>query len=676
MAQVGQFALALAFITALYAIVASVVGIRSHNDKLIASGRNAAVGTCAAVTTAIFILGYLFYTNDFSVAYVAAHSSIDLPLHFKISSVWGGQEGSLLFWAWILSVYSALVIIQNRNKHRSMMPYVTAVLMSTSLFFTAMHLFVVNPFKLGGVQMPGGAVRLFHPADGEGLNPLLQDTLMVIHPPMLYTGMVGFAIPYAFAIAALITRQLGDTWIRTTRRWTMIAWGFLAVGILLGGNWAYHELGWGGYWAWDPVENASLMPWLIGTAYLHSVMVQEKKGMLKIWNVVLIVAAYTMSIFGTTLTRSGLVDSVHAFAKSDIGGYFMAFIVVTLSGALYLVLDRLPYLKPDSQMGSVVSRESSFLFNNLVLLVSCFAVLWGTLFPVLSEWYTKEKITVGPPFFNRVNVPIAIFLLFLTGVGPLLAWRKASTNSLKRNFLWPAVIALAAGGPLYFFGVNHFYAWLSLVMSIFVGITIVREFYKGAMARVHGTGERFHEAVVNLTMRNTRRYGGYIIHFGFVLLFVGWSGQAFSEKIRLPDSKIGSHFQVHNYDLRVENMGVREGENFAAQYASVSLYEYGKKIAMMSPEWRKYGGRDQQGTTEVAILSTLKTDIYLVFQGSTDGVSGDFTLYYNPLVMWVWIGGTILGIGTLIALLPNRQAPPKKVPAVRAREGQEIESAV
>jgi cytochrome c-type biogenesis protein CcmF len=676
MAQLGQFALAISFIVAIYAIVASLVGIRARNDKLIASGRNAAICNCIAISTAIFALGYLFLTNDFSVAYVAAHSSIDLPLHFKISSVWGGQEGSLLFWSWILTVYSALVILQNRNKHRSMMPYVTSVLMGTSLFFTAMHLFVANPFQLGGIQMPGGALRLFHPADGLGLNPLLQDTLMVIHPPMLYAGMVGFAVPYAFAIAALMTRQLGDTWIRTSRRWTMIAWGVLAIGILLGGNWAYHELGWGGYWAWDPVENASLMPWLIGTAYLHSVMVQEKKGMLKIWNVVLIVAAYTMSIFGTMITRSGLIDSVHAFAKSDIGGYFMAFIVVTIAGAAYLILDRLPYLRPDNQMGAVVSRESSFLFNNLVLLVSCFAILWGTMFPVLSEWYNGNKITVGAPFFNRVNVPIAIFLLFLTGVGPLLAWRKASTNSLKRNFLLPASIALASGVPLYFMGVNHFYAWLSIVMSIFVGITIIREFYKGAQARAYGTGERFHQAIVNLTMRNTRRYGGYIIHFGFVLLFIGWSGQAFSEKIRLPGSKIGDHFQVHQYDMRVEDMGVHNGPNYAAQFATVSLYEYDKKIAIMSPEWRKYGGRDQQGTTEVAILSTLKTDIYLVFQGSTDGVTGDFTIYYNPLVMWVWIGGTILGIGTVIALLPNRQTPTKRAQPVRAKETEEIEQAV
>jgi cytochrome c-type biogenesis protein CcmF len=676
MAQLGQFALAIAFIVATYAIVASLIGIRSRNDKLIASGRNAALCNFIAISTAIFSLGYLFVTDDFSVAYVAAHSSVDLPLHFKISSVWGGQEGSLLFWSWILTVYSALVIFQNRNKHRSMMPYVTSVLTATSLFFTAMHLFVVNPFKIGAIQMPTGAISLFRPNDGAGLNPLLQDTLMVIHPPMLYAGLVGLAVPYAFAIAALFTRQLGDTWIRTTRRWTMAAWGILAIGILLGGKWAYRELGWGGYWAWDPVENASLMPWLIATAFLHSVMVQEKKGMLKVWNMVLIVAAYTMSIFGTTLTRSGLVDSVHAFAKSDIGGYFMAFIVVTVSGALYLILDRLPYLKPDNQMGSVVSRESSFMFNNLVLLVSCFAILWGTMFPVISEWYNGNKITVGAPFFNRVNVPIAIFLLFLTGVGPLLAWRKASINSLKRNFLIPAAIALVSGIPLYLLGVNHFYAWLSIVMSIFVGLTIIREFYKGAQARAYGTGERFHEAIVNLTMRNTRRYGGYIIHFGFVLLFIGWSGQAFSEKIRLPESRIGAKFQLHQYDLRVEDMGVSEGANYLAQFAKVSLYEYGKKVAVMAPEWRKYGGRDQQGTTEVAIFSTLKSDIYLVFQGSTDGVTGDFTIYYNPLVMWVWIGGIILGFGTLIAMLPNRQTAGKKPQSIGTKESEEVEQAV
>ncbi|PYS40634.1 MAG: cytochrome C biogenesis protein, partial [Acidobacteria bacterium] len=440
-AQFGQFALALAWVVTAYSVVASVLGIRFKHDKLIASGRNAALAATASITTAIICLGYLFAVSDFSIKYIAAHSNRDLPIYFKISSIWGGQEGSLLFWGWLLTVYTALVVIQNWRKHSAMMPYVTAVLMATSLFFTSMHLFAVNPFNQTVIVSSQVSPIPFVPRDGAGLNPLLQDAYMVIHPPMLYLGFVGFAVPFAFAMAALITKQLGDTWIRTTRRWTMVAWMFLSIGILLGGKWAYHELGWGGFWAWDPVENASLMPWLIGTAFLHSVMVQEKKGMLKVWNVVLVIMAYIMAIFGTFLTRSGVVNSVHAFAQSSIGGYFAAFLIIALSGALYLLFDRLPHLKSDNQMESMISRESSFLFNNLILLAACFAVFWGTMFPVISEAIKGVKITVGPPFFNKVNVPIAIFLMFLTGVGPLLAWRKASTNSLKRNFLSPAIMA-------------------------------------------------------------------------------------------------------------------------------------------------------------------------------------------------------------------------------------------
>src|SRR5215831_2499783 len=420
MGQVGQFALALAFIVTIYSIASSLLGIRLRNDKLIASGRNAAVCVFVLISTAIGTLAYLFLSSDYSYAYVAEHSNRDLPNYFKISSIWGGQEGSLLFWGWLLTIYTALVVIQNRKRHMSMMPYVTSVLMGTSLFFTSMHLFVANPFQMNAAKIGTQVVGLFTPADGQGLNPLLQDPYMVIHPPMLYLGFVGMVVPFAFAIAALITRQLGDTWIRTTRRWTMAAWGILGTGILLGGFWAYHTLGWGGYWAWDPVENASLMPWLISTAFLHSVMVQEKKGMLKVWNIVLVIMSYVMAVFGTFLTRSGVVNSVHAFAKSPIGGYFAAFLVVALSAALYLLFDRLPYLKSENQMESIISRESSFMFNNLVLLASCFAVFWGTMFPVISEAVKNVKITVGAPFFNKVNVLIAIFLMFLTGVGPLL----------------------------------------------------------------------------------------------------------------------------------------------------------------------------------------------------------------------------------------------------------------
>src|SRR2546427_653994 len=522
MAQLGQFALALAFVVTAYSIIASLIGIRLKHDNLIASGRNAALAAFVCITTAILCLGYLFAVSDFSIKYIASHSNRDLPMYFKVSSIWGGQEGSLLFWGWLLTLYSALVIIQNWRKHSAMMPYVVAVLMATSFFFTSMHLFIVNPFNQTVFLQAGASPLPFVPRDGQGLNPLLQDADIVIHPPMLFFRFVGFSVPLSFSIAAMITKQLGDTWIRTTRRWTMVAWMFLSIGILLGGKWAYHELGWGGFWAWDPVENASMMPWLIGTAFLHSVMVQEKKGMLKVWNMVLIILTFIMSIFGTLLTRSGMVQSVHAFAQSPVGGYFRAFIIVALSGALYLLFDRLPYLKSENQMESIVSRESSFMFNNLILLAACFAVFWGTMFPIISEAATGSKITVGPPFFNKVNVPIAIFLMFLTGVGPLLAWRRASTNSLKRNFLSPAVIALASGVALYFRGVQHFYAWLSIVMSIFVTITIIREFYKGAAARSSGTGETFLEAIVNLTLRNTRRYGGYGLVVWFFLPFFRW----------------------------------------------------------------------------------------------------------------------------------------------------------
>jgi cytochrome c-type biogenesis protein CcmF len=518
----------------------------------------------------------------------------------------------------------------------------------------------------------------FVPRDGNGLNPLLQDAYMVIHPPMLYLGFVGFAVPFAFAMAAMITKQLGDTWIRTTRRWTMVAWMFLSIGILLGGKWAYHELGWGGFWAWDPVENASLMPWLIGTAFLHSVMVQEKKGMLKVWNMVLIILTFIMSIFGTLLTRSGMVQSVHAFAQSPVGGYFRAFIIVALSGALYLLFDRLQYLKSENQMESIVSRESSFMFNNLILLAACFAVFWGTMFPIISEAVTGSKITVGPPFFNKVNVPIAIFLIFLTGVGPLLAWRRASTNSLQRNFLWPAIIALAAGVPLYFRGVQHFYAWLSVVMSIFVTITIIREFYKGAAARSSGTGETFLEAVVNLTLRNTRRYGGYIIHFGFILLFVGLAGQAFTTDAE-GELGIGDRLSIREYTLRMDKLGIEDTPNYASDKATISLFEYGRKVANLYPEKRLYkAGQEQQPTTEVAIYSTAKNDVYVVFQGGTrDGKKAIVQVFYNPLVMWVWIGGIILVVGTLIALLPNKKTILRRRPETESKEERkEIEEKV
>ena len=426
------------------------------------------------------------------------------------------------------------------------------------------------------------------------------------------------------------------------------------------------------------------MPWLIGTAFLHSIMVQEKKGMLKVWNMVLVILAYILCIFGTFLTRSGVVSSVHAFAQSNIGGYFLAFILIGLAGSFYLLFDRLKYLKADNQLESVVSRESSFLFNNLVLLLACFAVFWGTMFPVLSEAAPKwlgggEKITVSAPFFNSVNVPIAIFLLFLTGVGPLLAWRKTSANSLKRAFMTPGLIALAGGAVLYIRGMRHFYAWMSLVMTIFVAVSILSEFYRGAIARGSSSGENFFEAVVNLTLRNTRRYGGYIVHFGFVLLFIGWAGQAFTDNYQF-EGGVGDTIPFHQYVFRIDKLGREDNPNYSSSKASVSLFENDRNVAIMYPEQRIYKA-SQQPSTEVSIRSTAREDVYLVFAGATpDGTKAIFQVFINPLTMWVWFGGVVLGLGTLIAMLPNKKSGPTKrgrrsrrVPSQETPEGREVQ---
>src|ERR1017187_1189609 len=438
MENLGALSLILAFCFAAYSVLASIVGKWRSKPFLLVSARRAVYTVWGLVTAASAILVYSLIAGDYRLAYVAAHSNKAMKMHYKFAAWWGGQEGSLLFWAFLLSTYSAVVVYTNRKKFRDMMPWVTMVLMATLAFFLVLDTFVLSPFQV----FEAGKGNIVNLGDGQGLNPLLQYWTMVIHPPMLYLGYVGFTVPFAFAFASLITKQPGDAWIHTPRRWTIVTWLFQSCGILLGQGWAYAVLGWGGYWAWDPVENASLLPWITATAFLHSVMMQEKKGMMKVWNMVLISATFFLCIFGTFLTRSGVVSSVHAFAQSPIGTYFVVFMAIGIAATIYLILDRMSYLKSETHLESVVSRESSFMFNNLILLASCFAVLWGTLFPVISEAVTGEKISVDAPFFNRINVPIGLGLLFLTGVGPLIAWRRSSVESLRRAFFWPSIAAL------------------------------------------------------------------------------------------------------------------------------------------------------------------------------------------------------------------------------------------
>ncbi|HUQ91667.1 MAG TPA: heme lyase CcmF/NrfE family subunit [Bryobacteraceae bacterium] len=649
MENLGAIAILLALCLSGYAILASVIGKLRSKPRLVVSGQRAVYTIWMLLTAASAMLVYALITSDFRFAYVASHSNRAMPVVYKFAAWWGGMEGSLLLWAWILSTYSAIVVFSNRNKFRDMMPYVTAILMVVQGFFLILISFPENPF-----QMLAVGKGITEVPDGNGLNPLLQYWTMAIHPPMLYCGYVGFVVPFAFAIGSLITRQAGDAWIHTTRRWTIITWMFQSAGVLLGAGWAYAVLGWGGYWGWDPVENASLLPWITATAFLHSVMMQEKKGMMKVWNMVLISSTFFLCIFGTFLTRSGIVGSVHAFAQSPIGKYFVIFLAAGIAAVVYLILDRLDYLKSESQLESVVSRESSFLFNNLILLASCFAVLWGTIFPVISEAVTGEKISVDAPFYNRVNVPIGLFLLFLTGVGPLIAWRRSSIESLKRAFLIPSILGLGLMVVLVIAGVRHFYALMSFGLCMFVTATITIEFWKGSRTIAAKSGQNLFAAMVELTHRNTRRYGGYIVHMGMVFLFLGFTGAAFN-KDSTQDVKVGSSFHLGRYELKIRDLLDGDTDNYSWRRAVVEVYVGGSQVGTLEPEQRLYKA-SKQPTSEVAIRRRLNEDLYLNFAGVTnDGRNlAIIQSYVFPLVSWIWVGFCTLLIGSIICLIPSK----------------------
>ncbi|MBE7544147.1 MAG: heme lyase CcmF/NrfE family subunit [Bryobacteraceae bacterium] len=649
METLGALSILLAFCLAIYAVVGSVVGAVKHRPYLTKSAERAVYGVFFLLTVASGILVYALLVSDFRLAYVAARSNRAMPAVYKFAAWWGGQEGSLLLWSWLLSLYSAVVVFTNRRKLRDMMPWVLTVLMATQVFFLTLNAFVEPPFQVLAVGKGVQAV-----ADGQGLNPLLQYWTMAIHPPMLYLGYVGFIVPFAFAIGSLVTKQPGDAWIHTTRRWSLITWGFQSIGILLGAGWAYAVLGWGGYWGWDPVENASLLPWITATAFLHSVMMQEKKGMMKVWNMVLISATFFLCIFGTFLTRSGIVSSVHAFAQSSLGNWFVGFLAIGIALTTGLILRRLDYLKSEAHLESVLSRESSFLFNNLILLASCFAVLWGTMFPVITEAVMGEKVTVGAPFFNKVNIPIGLFLLFLTGVGPLIAWRRSSWDSLKRAFFWPTICFAATVAVLVGFGVRHFYALVSLGLCAFVTATIVMEFWKGARAISIKNKMNLLRATVELTHRNTRRYGGYLVHMGIVLMFIGFTGAAFN-KDTTREVKLGDHFKLGAYEFQVKEVSDGDNPNYLWQHAVIGVSKGGKFVTDLMPEKRIYKASEQP-TSEVAIRRQLNEDVYLNFAGmsQTEADRAIIQAYLFPLVSWIWIGFWVLMMGTIVCLIPSK----------------------
>jgi cytochrome c-type biogenesis protein CcmF len=682
MATFGSFALLIALTLAAYNLVAGTVALRLIAtgrpapilpERLADTARRAGIACFWAVTGAAFALVYSVFTNDFSITYIMEHSNRALPAPYKFAALWSGQEGSLLLWAWVLAGYG-FVLRLTHKKDVKLYAYAGTILAGIQFFFLLLLNFAAPPFSLFSGPTP---------VDGNGLNPLLQYPEMVIHPPMLYLGYVGFAVPFVFALGALMMRYPGEKWIKITRGWTMVAWLFLTCGIFLGMHWAYAVLGWGGYWGWDPVENASFMPWLTGTAFLHSVMMQEKKGMMKSWNVWLIFATFLLTMLGTTLTRGGLVSSVHAFAQSPIGTWFIVFMGIVLAICLFTYILQRDHLKSDHHIESVVSRESSFLFNNLVLLTACFVILWGTLFPILSEYVQGTKVTVGAPFYNRVAVPIGLFLLFLTGVGPLLPWRATSLKAIRRNFVLPCIVlwAVVIIGPIVgirpwhdgAFDRGDFYALVAFAVSAAVLTAIFSEFFRGARVISRQTGRNLLIGTWLLTRRNTRRYGGYIIHIGVVIVVIGLSGQAFNRS-QVEEMGLHSKLNIGPYTLDCIGFTQDSNANYNSEYAMLNVYRDGKYEFQMAPEKRLYLASGQPQTM-VAIHSLPTWDLYVVYEGTNPDTGRPIIkAFLNPLVGWIWFGLAVIVFGTVVAMIPST-APATaagKTQAVRAAPAQAV----
>jgi cytochrome c-type biogenesis protein CcmF len=646
---IGSFCLLVALVMSAYCFVAGIVALASKRSSSARLGETARrAGMAAFIATAISALALVWaaLNDDFSLTYILHHTNRALPTAYKLAALWSGQEGSLLFWALLLTAYGFVLRLRH-DVDRRLTAYASVVLAGIQIFFLLLVNFAGNPF--------GVMDRVA--ADGNGLNPLLQYPEMVIHPPMLYLGYVGMSVPFAFALAALIMRYPGEKWIHITRRWTMVAWLFLTCGIILGAHWAYSVLGWGGYWAWDPVENASFLPWLTGTAFLHSVMMQEKRGMMKVWNVWLIFTTFLLSILGTFLTRSGVVSSVHAFAQSSIGVWFVWMLGITAAVCIFFYIKNRDHLKAENKLESLVSRESSFLFNNLVLLAAAFVVLWGTLFPILSEWIRGYKITVGPPFFDKVMIPIGLFLIFLTAVGPLLAWRRTSAASVIKNFALPAAFAVVATIIFAAFArpwhdVGELYSLIGFYFSILVIATIVSEFYRGGRVLQGKLNTNLFGAMYWLTRRNTRRYGGYLVHFGVVLMAIGLAGKAFNMD-KEQEMGMGDKLQVGNYELVGQKYTNDDLPNYEAQAAVLDVYKNGRFLTTIYPELRVYKS-NKQSDHKVAIRSTALEDLYVVYEGQNPDTDRPIIkAFVNPLVSWLWIGWLVVVFGTGVALVPN-----------------------
>ncbi len=676
-ANIGYGALVITFVISLYGIFAAIYGVRKSSPAWVDSARNAMLLTWPLLTISALSIIYLLVIGRYEVEYVAEVTSNSMPLYLRITALWGGQAGSLVFWTWLMAAFASAVTLRKWDRDREFLPWVVVVSLVTLAFFLVMIIFFENPFArlwqvpLGqpvkAMLQPEGSVPLVMP-DGRGLNPLLRHPGMIIHPPKLYLGFVSFVIPFAFAIAALVTGRTDDRWIRITRRWTLVAWLFLSLGLILGGRWAYDVLGWGGYWGWDPVEIAAFMPWLTGTAFLHSVMIQEKRGMLKHWNMVLIILTYALVIFGTFLTRSGVLSSVHAFAQSAIGPLFFAFIGLTFITSLTLLLNRWNELKSEAVMTSMLSREALFLLNNLLfigILVVCF---WGVIFPLISELTTGQKVTVGPPFYERATGPLFAGLLLLMGIAPLAAWRHSTAKTLGRAIWKPGLFSLLVLAIVIIGGVRHVAALIGFWLSAFVASVTLYEFWRGALARHQKSGESLPLALWRLAGRNRRRYGGYVIHLGVVLMAIGIIGIEIFQTETQGTIAQGERISLGNYSITFESLATfdtPDGRNVARSV--VSVYKDNQFVGELYPR-RDYYYESQQPMTIPGVRSTWEDDFYVLLVDwqpvSTAGAT--FKVYHNPLVNWLWLGGFVFILGTLLAAWPDQDPMPETRRARRA----------
>ena len=663
---IGYITLLLSFVCTIYSIFAARKYIKTKQIKWIDSSSHSAIAVWVLLTLSCMSLVYLLTHGHFEVEYVATVTNITMPSYLKVTALWGGQSGSLLFWSWLMSTYIAITMMRNWQHERDIQPHVITVSMLTLMFFIMLNLFIENPFKLLWIdsteRVSSSIIRppqstLFTPEDGIGLNPLLRHPGMIIHPPMLYLGFVGFVIPYSFAIGALIVKRQDNMWIRITRRWTLVAWLFLSLGLLLGGRWAYDVLGWGGYWGWDPVEIAAFMPWLTGTAFLHSVIIQEKQEMFKRWNMILIILTYALVIFGTFLTRSGVLSSVHSFAQSSIGPLFFVFISLSFSTSLLLLLRGWNHLQTQKHLTSWISREGFFLINNMLFMGILTACFWGTIYPLISEIFTGQKITVGPPYYERTTGPQFAALLLLMGIAPLVAWRTSTVKRLGYLIWRPTIISLLIPLALILRGVTNLTALLSLWLATLVFCVTLYEFYRGALARQNSSEENFMQSLWELVEKNRRRYGGYIVHLGVVFISIGIIGIEMFQQETQKTISLNESINIGQYSLVYKNLSeLPQNDGRFITKATLAIYKNDTFVTNIQPQ-RDYYIQNQQRMTIPDVYSTLESDLYvlLIDWKPIDTQQATFKIYLNPLINWVWVGGLLFIVGTLIAAWPDKR---------------------